>query len=315
MGIGKINIGRNFYNVLSEVNEQDTQAKEEKRIREQIKALKDERNTHNQRIRTIDAQLEKLENELALLTKKDSPNKASEYKSKNIVYQNYTKDNFITGDSNRMAVKSIEATVSNLRTQNNPFILYGASGSGKTHLAHAFTEELRNTDKSVFHLSAMDFLDRLVFALSNQSEDEFRQEMVECDVLIIDDLQHFVDRFGAQDELCLILNDRIANGKQVIFTANKHPKKMDWNSNQLASRLLSGLNIKVELSDKIMQTQILSNRMEAAKISISDEILAEAVKSTNGNGWLIEGVAKQLIDMSRQGIEITSDTLAKHLQI
>ena len=311
MGIGKINIGRNFYNVLSEVNEQDTQAKEEKRIREQIKALKDERNTHNQRIRTIDAQLEKLEKELALLTKNNTQSTASEPKPGTTVYQNYSKNNFIIGDSNRMAVKSIEATISNLGTQNNPFILYGASGSGKTHLAHAFTEELRNTDKSVFHLSAMDFLDRLVFALSNQCEDEFRQEMVECDVLIIDDLQHFVGRFGAQDELYLILNDRIANSKQVIITANEHPKKMDWHSNQLASRLLSGLNVKVELADEIMQTQILSNRMEAAKISISNELLAEAIKNTNGNGWLIEGVAKQLIDMSRQGVEINHASISE----
>lgn len=308
---GKINLARGLHELFEETDEQNTQEKEEKRIKEQIKALKDERNTHNQRIRTIDAQLEKLEKELGGLTKKDPQNKGSGLKSENTVYQNYAKDNFIIGDSNRAATRSFESTMRNLGVQNNPLILYGASGSGKTHLAHSFTEELRNADKSVFHLSAMDFLDRLVFALSNQNEDEFRQEMVECDILIIDDLQHLVGRFGAQDELCLILNDRIANGKQVIFIANEHPQKMDWHSNQLASRLLSGLNVKVELADEIMQAQILSNRMEAAKISISNELLAEAVKNTNGNGWLIEGVAKQLIDMSRQGVEINHASISE----
>ena len=308
---GKINYGRGLYELFEDTDEQNTQEQEEKRIKEQIKVLKDERNTYNQRIRTIDAQLEKLEKDLVILTKKNAPNKILEPKPKNIVYQNYTKNNFIIGDKNKAAIRSFESTISDLETQNNPFILYGASGSGKTHLAHAFTEELRNADKSVFHLSAMDFLDRLVFALSNQSEDEFRQEMVECDILIIDDLQHFVGRFGAQDELCLILNARIANGKQVVFTANKHPQKMDWHSNQLASRLLSGLNVNVELADEIMQIQMLGNRLEAAKVSIPNELLTEAVKSTNGNGWLIEGVAKQLIDISRQGVEINQASISE----
>ena len=125
----------------------------------------------------------------------------------------------------------------------------------------------------------------------------------------------FVGRFGCQDELCLILDNRLANGKQTIFTANETLKEMDWHNRHLASRLLSGLTVKMDLADKAMQIQILSKRLEPAKISLSQELLAEAVKNTNGNGWLIEGVAKQIIDMSMQGIEITQDTLAQNLQV
>jgi len=134
--------------------------------------------------------------------------------------------------------------------------------------------------------------------------------MVECDVLIIDDLQHFVGRFGSQDELCLILNDRITNNKQVILTANEHPKDMDWHNKQLASRLLSGLNLKLELADASMQIQILKQRLVAEGIDVSQEILSESVKNTNGNGWLIEGIAKKLIDMVQQGQDITLDAVS-----
>ncbi len=315
MGFRKHNLGRGLYNVFSDISEQDTQEREEKRIKEQIKALKDERNTHNQRIKTIDVQLEKLEEKLATLTPKNTPQKVSDDTPKENVLQNLNKDKFVNGDSNLAAVKSIEATKRNLGMLNNPLIIYGVSGTGKTHLAQELAEEMRSENNSVLHLSAMEFIDRLVLALSNQTEDDFRQEMVECDLLIIDDLQHFVGRFGSQDELCLILDERITNAKQVLFTANEHPKNMDWNNHHLVSRLLSGLNVKVELADTTMQIQMLSDRLEYADISLPQELLTEAVKNTHGNGWLIDGVAKQLIDMSLQGKEITHDTLEQNLQL
>ena len=231
------------------------------------------------------------------------------------MYKNYVKDNFVIGDSNRTAVRSIEITVNSEETKNNPLILYGEPGTGKTHLANMFAIALTQIGKSVIQFSAIEFIDRFIIALSNQTEDEFRQDLVECDVLIVDDLQQFVGRFGTQDELCLILNDRMANGKQVILIANEQLKELDWHNKHLASRLLSGLNVKIEPADEAMQLQILAKRLESANVTLPQDLLAEAMKNTKGNGWLIEGVAKQIIDLSLQGIDITPDTLAQNLQV
>lgn len=310
---GKINYGRGLHDLFWETDEQNPKEQEEKRIKEQIKALKDERNTHNQHIKTIDVQLGKLESELALLTPRDSHNEVSDNDTDHFKLQCYTKSNFVLGNSNNSAARALESTVRNLGKQNNPLTLYGVSGTGKTHLVRAFTDEVRNADNSVIHLSAMEFIDRLIFALSNQTEDEFRNYLVDCDLLIIDDLQHFIGRFGCQDELCIILDQRISNGKQVILTSADHPKQLDWHNGQLKSRLLSGLNLKLELADASMQIQMLKHRLVAEGIDISQELLSEAVKNTNGNGWLIEGVAKQIIDMVQQGHDITQDAVSKLL--
>lgn len=310
---GKINYGRGLHDLFWETDEQNTQEKEEKRIKEQIKALKDERNTHNQRIKTIDGQLEKLEKELALLTQTNNHINDSEDDTDHLKLKHYAKDDLVLGESNLTAARVLESTMRNLGKQNNPLTLYGASGTGKTHFARAFTDEVRNADNSVIHLSAMEFIDQLVFALSNQTEDEFRNNLIDCDLLIIDDLQHFIGRFGCQDELCIILDQRIANGKQVILTSVEHPQQLDWHNGQLKSRLLSGLNLKLELADASMQIQMLRQRLVAEGIDISQELLSEAVKNTNGNGWLIEGVAKQIIDMAHQGHDITQDEVSKLL--
>ena len=231
------------------------------------------------------------------------------------MYKTYTLDNLVIGKSNHIAFRSIENSLTNMGVQNNPLTLYGASGSGKTYLAHIWVKHVVQARQSAIHLSAMEFIDQYVFALSNQTEDEFRNDIIKCDLLIIDDLQHCVGRFGSQDELCLILDQRIANDKQTIFTSSKHPKSLDWNSLLLESRLLSGLNIELQLPDTSMQIQILKKKLMAVGVEISEDLLARAIENTNGNGWIIEGVAKQIFDMSRQRIEINENTVVSLLQV
>jgi len=44
-------------------------------------------------------------------------------------------------------------------------------------------------------------------------------------------------------------------------------------------------------------------------------VMLEAVRNTRGNGWLIEGVAKHLIDMVESGENITKDTVTRLLLV
>lgn len=217
-----------------------------------------------------------------------------------MMYQKYDKENYIIGNSNINAWNAGEAAINNLGIQSNPLIFYGASGSGKTHLSRILLNQAKKDGRTVSHLSAMEFIDNLVTALFKQAEDDFRHELLDYDVLIIDDLQHFVGRIGCQGELQLIIDGRLAQGKQTVITSIEHPKTLDWKNKQLESRLFSGLNIEMKLADETMQKQILAKRLEEANVSIRSEEIAKAIESTGGNGWLIEGVAKQLINNIRQ---------------
>ena len=49
----------------------------------------------------------------------------------------YTFDNFIVGQSNRIAYAAAMAVVAEHSRYNNPLVIYGASGLGKTHLLNA----------------------------------------------------------------------------------------------------------------------------------------------------------------------------------
>ena len=219
-------------------------------------------------------------------------------------------EHFMIGQNNLAAVHASEAIADNLGAEYNPLILHGPSGCGKTYLAHALARYIRDRGFSIRHLSAFEFVNELVWALSNQAEDEFREELMENDLLIIDDLPYFVGRFGAQEELFLILDARMASNKQVIFTSVEHPRDLEFHNKQLASRLQAGLTVSMALADEAMQLDIVRDRLQAAGVSIPDEIVADAVRNVAGNGWVLQGIANQLLALAKQGSEINRETVA-----
>ncbi len=72
-------IGRDFFSIFGDYatqeQEQTTQEITEERIRKQLKSLKDERNTHTQRIRAIDSEIGKLEADLSVVAEQNRLNR------------------------------------------------------------------------------------------------------------------------------------------------------------------------------------------------------------------------------------------------
>lgn len=225
----------------------------------------------------------------------------------------YAADNYIISECNKSAWRASQTLVDSVGVKNSPLILFGASGTGKTHLAHSIIELMQQKGNTALHLSAFDFIEQLVEAIINHEGDDFRHNLVSYDILVIDDIQHFIGRIGCQGELGIILDKRISLNNPTIFTSSNHPVQFSWDNKQLESRLLSGMIVKLELADSEAQIQMLKQHLEKAGIALPYDVMSEAVRNTRGNGWLIEGVAKHLIDMVESGENITKDTVTRLL--
>ena len=229
--------------------------------------------------------------------------------------QKYAVDNYIISECNKSAWRASLNLVDSVGVKNSPLILFGASGTGKTHLAHCIVEMMQQKGLTALHLSAFDFIEQLVDAIINHEGDDFRHNLVGYDILVIDDIQHFIGRMGCQGELGVILDKRISLNKPTVFTASKHPIHFTWCDKQFESRLLSGMVIKLDLADSKTQVQILKQHLDKVGLSLPYDLMSEAVRNTCGNGWIIEGVAKQLIDMVESGENITKDTVSRLLLV
>ena len=131
---------------------------------------------------------------------------------------NYNFNNFLEGDSNRLA-RSAGYAVSNRPggTSFNPLLIFGGVGLGKTHLANAIGVNIKQKfpEKTVLYISAEKFTQQYIESVKKNNRNDFIHFYQLIDVLIIDDVQFFSGKSGTQDVFFHIFNHLHQNGKQV----------------------------------------------------------------------------------------------------
>ncbi|MDG1766148.1 MAG: chromosomal replication initiator protein DnaA, partial [Flavobacteriales bacterium] len=163
---------------------------------------------------------------------------------------NYSFENFIEGDCNRLA-RSAGFAVANKPggTAFNPLLIYGGVGLGKTHLSHAIGIEIKNKtpDKTVLYVSSEKFTHQFIDAVKNNSVNDFSHFYQMIDVLIIDDVQFFSGKEKTQDVFFHIFNHLHQTGKQIILTSDKPPVEMQGMEQRLLSRFKWGLSADLQV--------------------------------------------------------------------
>lgn len=126
--------------------------------------------------------------------------------------------------------------------KNSPsLLLYGMTGLGKTHLSLAIAGKAVERGFGVIYTSAQKLFNTLEREKFGRSEDNGTvQSVVDCDLLIIDDLgAEFSTQFTIS-ALYDIVNGRELEGKPTIISTNLTPERIkDTYSDRIASRILS----------------------------------------------------------------------------
>lgn len=106
------------------------------------------------------------------------------------------------------------------RTQN--LFLYGDTGVGKTFLSHCIANELIKTSHCVLYFSAFDLFDHLAkSAFSKKGDPDIEENFIlDCDLLIIDDLGTELTNSFVSSQLFLCINERISRSKSTIISTN-----------------------------------------------------------------------------------------------
>ncbi len=224
---------------------------------------------------------------------------------------NYNFENFLEGDSNRLA-RSAAMAVSNKPggTSFNPLLIFGGVGLGKTHLAHAIGVEIKEKypDKTVLYISAEKFTQQYVESVKKNTRNDFIHFYQILEVLIIDDVQFLSGKSGTQDVFFHIFNQLHQNGKQVILTSDKAPVDMQDIEQRLLSRFKWGLSAELQLPDFETRISILKNKLYRDGVEINQDIIEYVAKNIKTNVRELEGAIISLIAQSSfNKAEITID--------
>ncbi len=115
-----------------------------------------------------------------------------------------------------------QAFVRNFDKEFNNLLFYGNSGLGKTFLSHCIAKELLGTAHTVLYLTAYELFDMLGKAMYNEDEDfaASGEHILDCDLLIIDDLGTELATAFTMSRLNLCINERFLNRRATIISTN-----------------------------------------------------------------------------------------------
>ncbi len=228
---------------------------------------------------------------------------------------NYSFDNFLEGDSNRLA-RSAGLAVANKPggTSFNPLLIFGGVGLGKTHLAHAIGLEIKDKypDKTVLYISAEKFSQQYSDSTRNNTRNDFIHFYQIIDVLIVDDIQLLSGKTGTQDVFFHIFNHLHQIGKQVILTSDKAPVDMVDIEQRLLSRFKWGLSAELAHPDFDTRMAIIKHKLYRDGVEMPEQITTFVAENIKTNIRELEGAIISLIAHSSfNKQEVTLDLAQK----
>ena len=120
--------------------------------------------------------------------------------------------------------------------------MFGGTGLGKTHLSLAIASEVLQKGFSVIYDSVSDLfylLKKELFGRDN-SNSELYESVLDCDLLILDDIGTEYDTEYSCSLLYSILNSRLNAAKSFVLNTNlSHDELLDRYSDRIVSRMVS----------------------------------------------------------------------------
>lgn len=215
--------------------------------------------------------------------------------------QNYSFDNFIEGECNRLARSAAMAIADKPgKTAFNPFFIYSATGLGKSHLCHAIGLQVKHKfpNKNVLYLQTEQFTQQYVSALKNRTLNDFVHFYQLIDVLIIDDIQFLAGKPAIQDTFFQIFNSLHQSDKQLVLTSDKAPVDLQDVEPRLLSRFKWGLATELLQPDLETRVNILRQKLHDDGIVIGDDIIEYLANNVKTNVREMEGVLISLLAQS-----------------
>ena len=230
----------------------------------------------------------------------------------------YTFDEFVEGDGNRLARSAAFAVAQEPGSTNyNPLLVYGGVGLGKTHLAQAVANYAleHNTAERVLYVSSDRFTSQFVQSVRENRIAAFSSYYRQADLLIVDDVQFFGEKEKTQEEFFHIFNDLHQNGKQIFLCADRPPAEIPGIEERLLSRFQWGLSADIQRPDLETRIAILQRKAARQHLAVSPDVLELIAQRIDSNVRQLEGALTRLtalVQLDEQKLDL--DTARRFLR-
>ena len=212
-----------------------------------------------------------------------------------------TFQNFIEGDSNKLS-RTVGLSIAEHpgKTTFNPFFIYGPSGCGKTHLINAIGVRCKETypQKRVLYVSARLFQVQFTDSVRQNTTNDFINFYQSIDVLIVDDIQEWMNSPKTLDTFFHIFDHLFRLGKQIVLASDRPPVDLQGVKDGLLTRFACGLIAELEKPNTQLCIDILNAKCRRDGLKIPADVIDFIAQTANGSVRDLEGVVNSLMAYS-----------------
>ena len=222
-----------------------------------------------------------------------------------------TFDQFVIGDSNRLAHGAALAVAELPGLAYNPLFICGSPGLGKTHLLHSIANYVTayGDGLAVRYTTVESFTNHFLGALHGGDVEAFKRAYRGVDVLLIDDVQFLQSKVRTEQEFFHTFNALHETGAQLVLTSDRLPRNLDGIEARLRERFESGLVCDVRPPDFDTRLTILRKRVRQDDVGVVEPAALEVIADrVTDNVRALEGALIRIVAYgSLTGQAITRD--------
>ena len=176
-----------------------------------------------------------------------------------------TLENFLVGDSNRIAFGLARRLAMGAGVEANVVTIVGPHGVGKSHLLKGIEAALKAAkgEGSVLYMSSEDFTVAFVDGVKRKDTSDLRTIVRRAKVVLLDDFQFICSKPGTLVEFFSHMRAIVANGGVVVLAADQTPALIDQLDERMRDEIHGGVIAQMELPERNLRREILRAKAEA----------------------------------------------------
>ncbi len=182
---------------------------------------------------------------------------------------------FVAGPENRLVEVAVAAVLKESPSKYCPLVLYGPSGTGKTHLSSGLFRAWKSQHprRPAVLVTASDFAREYRDAVETKTEDQFHVPYTRTRLLVIEDLHDLSGRNAVQQALMVLMDRLTARQTWIVLTSRTSPSRLDRVQEGLRARLISGLAVQLALPNAETRLAILDRVAALRDLEVDDGVL------------------------------------------
>lgn len=176
-----------------------------------------------------------------------------------------TLENFLVGDSNRIAFGLARRLAMGAGVEANVVTIVGPHGVGKSHLLKGIESALKATkgEGSVLYMSSEDFTVAFVDGVKRKDTSDLRTLVRRAKVVLLDDFQFICSKPGTLVEFFSHLRAIVSHGGVVVLAADQTPALIDQLDERMRDEIHGGVIAQMELPERNLRREILRAKADA----------------------------------------------------